>query len=113
MVSPARFLLGERQIGTDHPHPAHWLAIPAARGKESMQSNLPLVVLQSNSLYAMIVRIQNVDPSLAIKIQGPWIVQLARFSTDLSPAAYEFAIQREFLHATVTELADVDMSATV
>lgn len=112
MVSPARFLLGERQIGTDHPHVALWLAIPAARGKESMQSNLPLV-LQSNSLYAMIVRIQNVDPSLAIKIQSPWIVQLARFSTDLSPAAYEFAIQREFLHATVTELADVDMSATV
>ena len=36
--------LGERKISIYHPHPALSLAIPAARGKERVHSNLPLAL---------------------------------------------------------------------
>ena len=68
--------------------------------------------LQPNSLYSMIVRVQDVDPSPAIADQRPRIEQFARTVGPASPNCPAIApVEREFLHAVVAELADVDVAS--
>ena len=61
----------------------------------------------------MILRIQNVNSSLAVARQCPRSIQLPLRVAGRAPSAKRVSIERELLNPAIAEFADVDISLAI
>ena len=68
---------------------------------------------KTDSLHAVVLRVDDVDPAVAVDGHGPGLVEPPRFSSRTAPAAERLAFFGELLHAMVAVLDDVQIAVRV
>src|SRR5205814_1655351 len=75
--------------------------------------SLPAIRLKIDALDAMVLAIEDMNPTFAVNGQSPWTVELPRQSPGSSPTSERLTGGGKFLHSMIALLEDIENAFAV